>query len=94
MKISLNRNHFGADEISIPPGEPFREFRSHADGSRRIWPLGRFVVLEDEEEVVRGGGETWTVEIPAGMYEMVDKGSIYTHTIIKRVGDIPPKNKS
>ena len=94
MDIRLNRCHFSPSEISIPDGEPYREFWSHADGGRRIWPKGRFVILEDGEEVVRGGGETWTVTVPAGMYEMVYRGSIYSHVIIRRIGDIPPKNKS
>ena len=88
MDIYLNRNHFAVDEISIPNGEPFEEFRSHADGRRLICPKGRFVILEDSEEVVRGGGDTWTVSIPAGTYEMVNRGSMYCHTKIRRVGDI------
>jgi len=88
MNIRLNRNHFAADEISIPDGEPFDEFQSHADGTRRIWPKGRFIILEDSEEIVRGGGDMWTVSVPAGMYEMVSRGSMYSHTIIRRLGDI------
>jgi hypothetical protein len=92
MKIKLNRNYFYPSEISIPDGEPFDEFRGHVSGSRLIQPKGRFIILEDSEEVVRGGGETWTVSIPAGVYEMVHRGSMYTHTIIRRLGDIPPKN--
>ena len=91
MDIRLNRCHFSPSEISIPDGEPFREFRSHANGTRRIWPLGRFVILEDSEETVRGGGETWTVSVPAGTYEMVYHGSVYSHAIIRRVGDIAYK---
>ena len=88
MNIRLNHCHFAASEISIPDGEPFDEFQSRADGSRQIWPLGKFLILEDGEEVVRGGGETWTVSVPAGRYEMVSRGSMYSHTIIRRVGDI------
>ena len=88
MNIWLNRNHFSASEISIPDGEPFDEFRSHADGTRRICPQGRFIILEDSEEIVRGGGDTWTVFIPAGTYEMVSSGNMYCHTLIRRLGDI------
>ena len=88
MNIRLNHCHFAADEISIPDGEPFREFKSYFDGSRRIAPQGQFIILKDSEEIVRGGGETWTEIIPAGMYEMVHGGNIYSHTIIRRVGDI------
>lgn len=86
--IRLNHCHFPASEISIPEGEPYHESRSCFDGSRRIWPLGRFVILKDSEEVVRGGGDTWTVPVPAGTYEMVSRGSMYSHTIIRRLGDI------
>jgi hypothetical protein len=85
MDIKLNRNHFRADEISIPDGEPYNEFQSH--GTRRIWPKGRFVILEDGVETVRGGGDLWTVPVPAGMYEMVSRGSMYSHVIIRRLGD-------
>ena len=88
MNIKLNRNHFSENEISIPDGEPFREFRSHADGKRRIRPQGKFIILEDSEETVRGGGDTWMVSIPAGIYKMVNSGNIYCHAIIRRVGDI------
>lgn len=91
MKIRLNRNHFSPTEISIPDGEPFDEFRGHVSGTRRICPKGRFVILKDDEEIVRGGGEMWTVYIPAGMYEMVYQGSMYSHVIIRRLGDIPGK---
>lgn len=89
MIIRLNQNYFRPSEISIPNGEQFSEFRSHFDGSRRIRPLGRFVILEDLERVVRGGGDTWTVSVPAGTYKMVSSGSMYSHAIIRRVGDIP-----
>ena len=88
MNIKLNRNHFATNEISIPDGEPFDEFRSCFDGRRRVRPQGRFLILEGFEEVVRDGGETFTVYIPAGMYEMVSSGSTYSHVIIKRLGDI------
>jgi len=88
MNIRLNRNHFRADEISIPEGEPFDEFQSHADGTRRIWPKGRFIIKDSLEETVRGGGAVWTVSVPAGMYEMVSRGSMYSHAIIRRLGDI------
>lgn len=88
MNIRLNRNHFAENEVSIPDGEPFDEFQSHANGARRIRPKGRFIILEDGEEVVRGGGDVWTVPVPAGMYEMVSRGSMYSHAIIRRLGDI------
>jgi hypothetical protein len=88
MEVRINRNHFSPSEISIPDGEPFREFRSHADGRRRIRPQGRFIILADSEEVVRGGGETWTIKVPAGIYEMINSGNTYCHAIIRRVGDI------
>ena len=86
MNIRLNRNHFAANEVSIPDGEPYDEFQSH--GTRRIQPKGRFVILEDGVETVRGGGDVWTVSVPAGMYEMVFRGSMYSHAIIRRLGDI------
>ena len=91
MDIYLNRNHFSPSEIIVPDGEPFDWFWSHADGRRLICPKGRFTILEDSEEVVRGGGETWISYIPAGIYEMVSRGSMYSHTHIRRVGDIPQK---
>jgi len=88
MNIKINRNHFSENEISIPDGEPFREFKSHFNGSRRIQPQGKFIILEDGEEVVRAGGETRTVSVPAGIYKMVSSGNVYCHAIIKRLGDI------
>lgn len=88
MEFKLNRSHFSPKEIVIPKGEPFSEFTSRFDGSRRIWPKGRFVILKDVEETVRGGGRSWTVDVPAGLYEMVYGGSIYSHAIIRRIGDI------
>jgi hypothetical protein len=88
MDIYLNRNHFSPSEIIVPDGEPFDVLWSHVDDSRRICPKGRFLILEDSEEVVRGGGDTWTVTVPAGTYEMVSSGSMYSHTHIRRLGDI------
>ena len=89
MNIKLNRSHFSPSEISIPKGEEFSDFRSRFDGSLKIRPKGKFIILADSEETVRDGGETFTVSIPAGTYEMVDSGSLYSHVIIKRVGDLP-----
>jgi hypothetical protein len=91
MKFRLNRNHFSPTEISIPDGEPFDEFLGHCSGTRRIQPKGRFLILEDEEEVVRDGGDTFISYIPAGTYEMVYGGCMYRHTIIRRLGDLPPE---
>jgi hypothetical protein len=91
MKFRLNRNHFSPTEISIPDGEPFDVLWSHVDDSRRICPKGRFVILEDGEEVVRDGGDTFISYIPAGTYEMVYGGCMYRHTIIRRLGDLPPE---
>jgi hypothetical protein len=85
MIIRLNQNHFSPSEISIPDGEPFDRFQSHADGSWRIRPKGRFLIVEDLERQVHGGGERWTVTVPAGTYKMIDGGSMYSHVIIRRV---------
>ena len=88
MIIRLSQNYFSPSVISIPEGEEFSEFRSHMDNSLQIRPKGRFVILEDLERQVYGGGGRWTVSVPAGMYEMVSSGSMYSHAIIRRVGDI------
>lgn len=90
MNIGLNRCYWPATAITIPAGEPFDEFQSRVDGSRMIWPLGRFVILADDSDVVRYGGEVTTVDIPAGLYRMVSRGSLRTLAVIQRLGDLPP----
>ncbi len=87
MVIRLSQNYFSPSVIVIPEGEPFSTFRSHMDGSEKIRPKGRFIILEDIEKVVYGGGDRWTVTVPAGMYEMAHGGNIYSHTVIRRIGD-------
>jgi len=87
MIIRLSQNYFSPSEISIPEGEEFSTFHSHMDGALKLRPRGRFIVLEDLQRVVYGGGERWTADVPAGTYEMVHGGSIYSHTIIRRIGD-------
>lgn len=87
MVIRLSQNYFSPSEISIPKGEEFSTFHSHMDGALKLRPRGRFIVLEDLQRVVYGGGDIWTVTVPAGTYEMVHGGNIYSHTIIRRVGN-------